>query len=157
MAIQIFHKTEAGNGLEFVGGKYQVKAGRNVSVDGNGVNVDFPAPAVTVQSVTPATGGFTVTQTDGTSSKIDFPAQTVDVKLAGLEFITNTGQLKATLSDGTLVTTVFTTDIVLMTIQQMTARQKAQLVSALRDDLLTAIRGEEVQDSLGTHKGYLVR
>lgn len=200
MAIQIFHKTEIGKGIEFADGKYNVKAGKNVTVDETGVNADIPVKAplekdadgnikladgtltdVTVTdgklvktkadgttedvalptAPTAVTGGsisgniITLPKSDGTSDTIELPAVPVDVKLSSLEF-TPDGKLKATLSDNTTAETDFTAEVVILAIEAADNNQKERIVEAIKDQLLSALRGTEVQDSSGNAEGYLL-
>lgn len=200
MAIQVFHKTEAGKGIEFAEGKYNVKAGKNVTVDETGVNADIPVKAplekdadgsikladgtltdVTVTegnlvktkadgstenvalpaAPTAVTGGsisgntITLPKSDGTSDTIELPAIPVDISLDDLVF-TNEGKLKATLTNGSIKETDFTAEVVVKAIESADDAQKQRIVDALKDKLLSSLRGTEVQDSSGKSEGYLL-
>lgn len=198
--IQLFHKTEIGKGLEFKDSKYNVKAGKYIIVDENGVSADIPVKAPlekdadgnikladgtltnvnvvdgklvktkadgSIEEValpaapTAVTGGsisdrtITLSKTDGTSDTIELPAIPVDVKLSSLDF-TDSGKLKATLSDGTTTETDFNAEIVVKAIESANDAQKQRIVDALKDKLLSSLRGTEVQDSSGGTEGYLL-
>lgn len=88
MAIEIFHKSEMGDGLEFTAGKYKVKAGKNITVDATGVSADIPVKAPlekdadgnikladnTLIDVTVAGNNLVKTKADGTNEEVALPA-----------------------------------------------------------------------------------
>lgn len=172
MAIELFHKTETGDGLEFVGGKYQVKAGTGVRVDGSGVHctisADVQSPLEKTDSgviklkdgtvvdfrMDEANRQIVATLADGSTKNVPLPALPVDVKISGLTFAD--GKLKATLSDGTSVETDFNAEIVVKAIEAADDAQKRRIIAAIKPLLLAELRGEEVQNSSGESKGFLL-
>lgn len=151
--IQIFHKTEAGKGIEFADGKYNVKSAMPevVTVTDEGVGVAKLPKVLVVEG-----NAVKITYTDGTSENLDLPAQSIDVKLQGAEVEGN--NLKLTLTDGTEIVTDltkfmdFTPEGVLEAIKNFDTAQKAEFKTAL----LELLKGTEVQDSNGTTEGFLL-
>lgn len=111
MAIQLFHKTEAGKGIEFAEGKYNVKAGKNITVDDMGVHADIPVKAPldkdadgnikladgTLTDVTVTDGKLVKTKAGGTTEDVALPTAVTGGSISG-----NTITLHK--SDGTSVT-----------------------------------------------------
>lgn len=152
-------KDEAGN-IKLADGTVTdvtVTDGKLVKTKADGTTEDVALPtaptAVTGGSITG--NAITLTKTDGTSDTIDLPAVPVDVKLSSLEF-TPDGKLKATLSDNTTAETDFTAEVVILAIESANDSQKQRIVEAIKDQLLSALRGTEVQDSSGNAEGYLL-
>lgn len=163
MAIKIYHEQEVGHGLK----KYDDnKLG---FLPDNSGNVQFTISdagvkgAVTIPAApdfpvalapNPTISGRVITfpKTDGSAAAtVELPAVPVDVKLRGLEF-TDTGKLKATLSDNSTTEVDFTAEVVIKALESAGQAQKNRLKALF----LTFMKGEEVQNIAGETKGFLL-
>lgn len=156
MAIQIFHKQEIGNGLEYVDSKVSVKAADDtITVTEAGIKANIPAVPevpVSVKEITVNGNALTVTKTDNTSETLDLPQpqQVVDIHLNGLTFAD--GKLTATLSDGTTKDVDFTAEVIVQALEGADEPTKKRLAKTLLD----VIKGTEVQDLAGNTEGFLL-
>ncbi len=158
--MQILHNYEYGKSLEYTDAKLEVKPDNSGNVQftrtdaGLKGEVVLPEAPKTVKSVAIEGTQIVVTNTADEVTRVDLPAQAVDVKLQGAE-LTPDNKLKLTLSNGSEIEA----DLAKFVDAPKTAEQywlEIQALPAFRADLIAAIKGEEVQDFAGVTKGFLV-
>lgn len=96
---------------------------------------------------------ITLTKSDNSTATITLPAQPVDVKATNIE-LTGENKIKLTMSNGTVMEADVSTLIPTKTAEQLWNEIKA--LPNFKAELLTLIKGEEIQNFAGEHKGYLL-
>lgn len=155
---QVLRREQVGQGLVVADAKLKVRAGAGIVVDNAGVSLDPTAlPDVPKAVANIAINGNTVTKTftDGSSSEEQLPAQTVDVKLDGLDFVD--GKLQATLTNGETKETEFDAEFLVSVIEALPEDKKDAVVDALLPSIFKKLKGEEVKDFADVQLGFLLK
>ena len=150
MANKTVFIDEIADGLEVTAAnKLAVKAGRNVTVDGNGVHVDLPAPT----DLGPVEQRLTTTEAKDVEQdgRIQALEQRNDIKLQNA--VVEDTTLKLTTSDDVEIEVDLAKFLnVVPTAQDIYNELKEQIIR----DVKAAIKGEVIQNLAGDTKGYLI-
>ena len=150
MANKAVFIDEIADGLEVTAAnKLAVKAGRNVTVDGNGVHVDLPAPT----DLGPVEQRLTATEAKDVEQdgRIQALEQRNDIKLQNA--VVEDTTLKLTTSDNVEIEVDLAKFLnVVPSAQDIYAEIKEQIIR----DVKAAIKGEVIQNLAGDTKGYLI-
>ena len=150
MANKAVFIDEIADGLEVTAAnKLAVKAGRNVTVDGNGVHVDLPAPT----DLGPVEQRLTTTEAKDVEQdgRIQALEQRNDIKLQNA--VVEDTTLKLTTSDNVEIEVDLAKFLnVVPSAQDIYAEIKEQIIR----DVKAAIKGEAIQNLAGDTKGYLI-
>ena len=150
MANKAVFIDEIADGLEVTAAnKLAVKAGRNVTVDGNGVHVDLPAPT----DLGPVEQRLTATEAKDVEQdgRIQALEQRNDIKLQNA--VVEDTTLKLTTSDDVEIEVDLAKFLnVVPTAQDIYNELKEQIIR----DVKAAIKGEVIQNLAGDTKGYLI-
>lgn len=150
MANKAVFIDEIADGLEVTAAnKLAVKAGRNVTVDGNGVHVDFPAPT----DLGPVEQRLTATEAKDVEQdgRIQALEQRNDIKLQNA--VVEDTTLKLTTSDNVEIEVDLAKFLnVVPSAQDIYTEIKEQIIR----DVKAAIKGEVIQNLAGETKGYLI-
>ena len=150
MANKAVFIDEIADGLEVTAAnKLAVKAGRNVTVDGNGVHVDLPAPT----DLGPVEQRLTTTEAKDVEQdgRIQALEQRNDIKLQNA--VVEDTTLKLTTSDDVEIEVDLAKFLnVVPTAQDIYNELKEQIIR----DVKAAIKGEVIQNLAGDTKGYLI-
>ena len=150
MANKAVFIDEIADGLEVTAAnKLAVKAGRNVTVDGNGVHVDLPAPT----DLGPVEQRLTTTEAKDVEQdgRIQALEQRNDIKLQNA--VVEDTTLKLTTSDNVEIEVDLAKFLnVVPSAQDIYAEIKEQIIR----DVKAAIKGEVIQNLAGDTKGYLI-
>lgn len=178
--IKTVHVADLGNTLEVTDSGYvevKINDEGNVKLErtGSGVkaSVELPEAKKAIASVTVESGKLVLHYTDDTTTELELPATAVDVKLEHAE-LTEENKLKLTLSNGD----TFETDLskfvdALKSAQEYLDEMVAlttfkpklieilsadtDFVEAIKDKIIDAIKGEEIQNAGGTTYGFLIK
>ena len=150
MANKAVFIDEIADGLEVTAAnKLAVRAGRNVTVDGNGVHVDLPAPT----DLGPVEQRLTATEAKDVEQdgRIQALEQRNDIKLQNA--VVEDTTLKLTTSDDVEIEVDLAKFLnVVPTAQDIYNELKEQIIR----DVKAAIKGEVIQNLAGDTKGYLI-
>ena len=150
MANKAVFIDEIADGLEVTAAnKLAVKAGRNVTVDGNGVHVDLPAPT----DLGPVEQRLTTTEAKDVEQdgRIQALEQRNDIKLQNA--VVEDTTLKLTTSDNVEIEVDLAKFLnIVPSAQDIYAEIKEQIIR----DVKAAIKGEAIQNLAGDTKGYLI-
>ena len=150
MANKAVFIDEIADGLEVTAvNKLAVKAGRNVTVDGNGVHVDLPAPT----DLGPVEQRLTTTEAKDVEQdgRIQALEQRNDIKLQNA--VVEDTTLKLTTSDNVEIEVDLAKFLnIVPSAQDIYAEIKEQIIR----DVKAAIKGEVIQNLAGDTKGYLI-
>lgn len=150
MANKAVFIDEIADGLQVTAeNKLAVKAGRNVTVDTNGVHVDFPAQT----DLGPVENRLTNVEAKDVEQdgRIQALEQRNDIKLQNA--VVEDTTLKLTTSDNVEIEVDLTKFLnVVPSAQDIYAEIKEQIIR----DVKAAIKGEVIQNLAGETKGYLI-
>ena len=150
MANKAVFIDEIADGLEVTAAnKLAVRAGRNVTVDGNGVHVDLPAPT----DLGPVEQRLTATEAKDVEQdgRIQALEQRNDIKLQNA--VVEDTTLKLTTSDNVEIEVDLAKFLnIVPSAQDIYAEIKEQIIR----DVKAAIKGEVIQNLAGDTKGYLI-
>ena len=150
MANKAVFIDEIADGLEVTAAnKLAVKAGRNVTVDDNGVHVDLPAPT----DLGPVEQRLTATEAKDVEQdgRIQALEQRNDIKLQNA--VVEDTTLKLTTSDNVEIEVDLAKFLnIVPSAQDIYAEIKEQIIR----DVKAAIKGEVIQNLAGDTKGYLI-
>ena len=150
MANKAVFIDEIADGLEVTAAnKLAVRAGRNVTVDGNGVHVDLPAPT----DLGPVEQRLTATEAKDVEQdgRIQALEQRNDIKLQNA--VVEDTTLKLTTSDNVEIEVDLAKFLnIVPSAQDIYAEIKEQIIR----DVKAAIKGEAIQNLAGDTKGYLI-
>lgn len=178
--IKTVHVADLGNTLEVTDSGYvevKINDEGNVKLErtGSGVkaSVELPEVKKAIASVTVEEGKLVFHYTDDTTSELALPATAIDVKLEHAE-LTEENKLKLTLSNGDTIETdlskfvdapksaqEYLDEMVALTtfkpklIEILSA--DTDFVEAIKDKIIDAIKGEEIQNAGGTTYGFLIK
>lgn len=178
--IKVVHVADLGNTLEVTGdGHVEVKPSEegNVKLEntagGLKASIELPESKKSVTGVSIEENKLKLTFSDETETEVALPATAVDVKLDKAE-LTEDNKLKLTLSNSDIIETdlakfvdapksaqEYLDEMVALTtfkpklIEVLSA--DTDFVEAIKDKIIEAIKGEEIQNAGGTSYGYLIK
>lgn len=178
--IKLVHTTDLGSSLEVANNNaVEVKISPlkgNVTLErtltGLRADVELPEFKKSVTDASIEDGKLKLTFSDKTETELALPATAIDVKLDKAE-LTEDNKLKLTLSNGDIIETdlakfvdapksaqEYFDEIIALTnfksslITALT--QDTDFVEAVKDKMIEALKGVEIQDTNGNSKGYLI-